>query len=283
MYEDKRPAHFVETKLVNPEEANALLDLALQSDFDNRNINVERVNHFSEVIEKGDWQDSNDMVCIDESGILINGYHRLTAIKKSGIPIWVTMKRGMDRDSFKSMDTGKKRSPSDMLTIKGRKNTSTLARALKLYYLYETKGIKVFEHSMELHTVISNNEIDRLDDLHRSIDNSVTYVRSLLQLNKLLPAGFLAFAHYLFMNKHDISIVNPYFDGLNKDGNSESDSPVNMLRNRLIEDKLAIGSWRLELRHKIALFIKCWNYTLEGTPIKVLRYSPQNESMQDFK
>lgn len=283
MYENSKPSHFVETKLLGPDEANALLSLAESSDFRNRNLNEERVYHFVDVIKSGDWKDSNDMVCIDEEGILINGYHRLTAIKKSEIPIWVTLKRGMDRDAFKEMDTGKKRSPADMLTIKGRKHTATLARALKLYFLHELKGVKVFENSMEMHHIISNIEIDRLDNEHPKLPDSITYVKSLTQLVKLLPAGFLSFAHYFLVNKHDWGIVNKYFDGLAKDGDSERVSPVYLLRNRLIEDSLCVGSWRLELKHKIALFIKCWNYTLEGTDIKVLRYSPKNEAMQNFK
>jgi len=283
MYENSKPSHFVETKLLGPDEANALLLLAENSDFRNRNLNEDRVYHFVDVIKSGDWKDSNDMVCIDEEGILINGYHRLTAIKKSEIPIWVTLKKGMDRDSFKEMDTGKKRSPADMLTIKGRKHSSTLARALKLYYLHELKGVKVFENSMEMHHIISNIEIDRLDDEHPRLPDSITYVKSLTQLVRLLPAGFLSFAHYYLVNKHDWSTVNKYFDGLARDGDIERVSPVYLLRNRLIEDQLCIGSWRLELKHKIALFIKCWNYTLEGTDIKILRYSPKNEPMQNFK
>lgn len=284
MYENSKPRHFVETKLVTPEEAENLLLQADNSDFVNRRLNEERVAHFVKVIQNGDWVDSNDMICLDENNILINGYHRINAIKKSGIPIWVTMKSGMDRDCFKEMDTGKKRSASDMLSIKGRKNASTLARALKLYYLYKMRGIKIFENSFEFHAIVSNNEIDRLDDQHPKLGDSVTYVRNLLQLQKLLPSGFLAFAHYLLVTKHMTwGPVNNYFEGLNKDGDHDRESPVNLLRNKLIEDKLSIGAYRLELKGKIALFIKCWNYTLEGQKIKILRYSPSNEQMQDFK
>ena len=111
----QKPFSLVETIQLTPEMAQGLLDLSKENNFKNRNTHSTRIELLANEIRNGNWMDSNDAICIDEEGVLINGYHRCKAVVMANIPIWVTIKRGMLRDTFHSMDTGKKRSVSDVL------------------------------------------------------------------------------------------------------------------------------------------------------------------------
>jgi len=280
-----KPTHTIATELVTPELAKSLLNIAENAGFKNRNCSERRVAYLCHVIESGQWADSNDCVCVDTEGVLINGYHRMNAIIKTDSPVWMTIKRGMERATFQSMDTGKKRTASDVLTIEGVSNSALVARALKLLYMYEEHGNLFFGRK-------GNGEIDLVTNAHvlhllsenPEIVECTKFIKGLNQVNRLMPPGFLAFAHYLLKicKQHDPVAVDDFFLKLNSDGLSEKNETPFLLRKKLLEDKLCSGGTQLTLRAKYSLFIKCWNYYIIGTKLSMLRFS-RDDSFPDFK
>ena len=289
MYEQKvKPTHLIETIMISPEMAGVMLEQASKSGFRNRNISDRRVRFLAHLIESGQWLDSNDCICIDTDGILLNGYHRLTAIIRTSQSIWVTIKRGMDRKTFRGMDTGKKRSPGDVLIIEGVKNANMVARALRLSITYEQDGISLFKQRLD-ELMVSNSDIYQAYLDNPEIVDSCIFIKSLRMLVRLMPPGFLSFTHYLLTHRdpnwsmhYGTAVVDNFFQKLNADGMSEPHEPTYHFRKRLLEDKLAVGGKQLTLYLKYLMFVKVWNYFITDTKMSVLRVS-KDEHFPDFK
>lgn len=277
----QRPVSFTETVCLTPEMAQGLLDFSKENEFKNRNTHNARIELLANEIKNGNWRDSNDAICVDDSGVLINGYHRCKAVVMADMPIWVTMKRGMSRETFHSMDTGKKRSVSDVLQTRYVKHSTTVARACRIIYLYEKVGIQCFATTAD--PLVSNNDVLRKYDENPLIVNSCDYVYKKSRLVRLMPPGFLAFTHYILTAKHPQETVENFFEGVNSGDNLENNNPIKLLRIKLLDDVIGIGGRQLNTPSKIGLFTKAWNYSLEGKTLRVLRFAENSgEQIQDF-
>jgi len=277
----QRPVSFTETVCLTPEMAQGLLDFSKENEFKNRNTHNARIELLANEIKNGNWRDSNDAICVDESGVLINGYHRCKAVVMADMPIWITMKRGMSRETFHSMDTGKKRSVSDVLQTRYVKHSTTVARACRIIYLYEKVGIQCFATTAD--PLVSNNDVLRKYDENPLIVNSCDYIYKKSRLVRLMPPGFLAFTHYILTAKHPQETVENFFEGVNSGDNLENNNPIKLLRIKLLDDVIGIGGRQLNTPSKIGLFTKAWNYSLEGKTLRVLRFAENSgEQIQDF-
>jgi len=277
-----RPSSMTEAVMLTPEMASGLLKVSAEAEFRNRNSHHTRVDLLANEILAGNWMDSNDAICTDEHGILINGYHRCKAVIQANTSIWVTIKRGMDRESFHSMDTGKKRSVADVLRTKFVSHGTTVARACRILFLYERNGPSCLVVTAD--PLVSNKDVLSVYDANPEIQECARFIYKQQRLAKMLAPGFLAFSYYILRKKHFEVTVNPFFEGLDKGDNLPNDSPVKLLRCRYIDDALTVGGKNLKRSVKYGLFIKAWNLYIEKKTLQVLRFSEnQNEQIPDFK
>lgn len=68
---------------------------------------------------------TNDAICFDEAGNLINGQHRLTACVESSVSFWSIVAVGMPAGCVIGMDRGLGRSMADMLVFSGIEDASS--------------------------------------------------------------------------------------------------------------------------------------------------------------
>lgn len=68
-------------ELITPEQALAWLG----NNSNNRPINEKKVNELCQIIENGQWLEKGRAIEVFDTGRLINGQHRLTAIVRTGI------------------------------------------------------------------------------------------------------------------------------------------------------------------------------------------------------
>tara|TARA_Y100000593_G_scaffold94928_1_gene197314 strand:- start:4794 stop:5660 length:867 start_codon:yes stop_codon:yes gene_type:complete len=278
----QKPVSVTETVLLTPQMAQSLLYHSEEAGFKNRNTHHTRIDLLANEIRSGNWMDNNDAICTDVSGVLINGYHRCKAVIEADEPIWVTFKRGMERETFHAMDTGKKRSVSDILQSRMIKNATSVARASRLQYLYRKYGIACFQSTAE--DLVSNKDVLKVFEENPEIEESCRYIYSRTRLTRLMPPGFLGFTHYHLSKSHYPEFIDPFFDGLNTGDGLTVDSPIKLLLNRLLDDIIGIGGRQLNKSSKVGLFCKAWNYYFDGKPIKQLRFSENNkEKIPDFK
>lgn len=93
-----------------------LVDALLSMNTSNRPIKPRVVEKYARDIKTGKWVLTNQGIGVSESGILIDGQHRLEAIKACGYPpVTILIVTGLSDDCKLAVDQHAKRSARDML------------------------------------------------------------------------------------------------------------------------------------------------------------------------
>jgi hypothetical protein len=116
---------------MTPERADELLRHSFGK-IEQRHLSEKRVRQLVGALERGEWRVTHQGVALDEEGIVIDGQHRLEAIRRYGKPVEIMVTEGVPRESFSVIDVGAKRTTADALHIAGFANTNILSAAARL-------------------------------------------------------------------------------------------------------------------------------------------------------
>lgn len=112
--QQERAAHklSVSVEVITPGKADDYLATMVK----NRTVSVRSEDQYVRAILTNNW-DPSSMIAFDEDGHLIDGQHRMLAVKKANMPATFTVLRGVPRESM--FDIGRPRSVTDNLRITG--------------------------------------------------------------------------------------------------------------------------------------------------------------------
>lgn len=103
----------VQIEEVSPEMAKQWLKLSKG----NRKLSENYVLTLAISMESGGWVPEASEVVFEESGALIDGHHRLSAVEMYGKPVKMAVKRGVPPEARSVIDTGRTRSMTDLLSM----------------------------------------------------------------------------------------------------------------------------------------------------------------------
>lgn len=154
---DKAPGISVYFLEVNAEVAAELLKHNTKGQRNLSQANVER--YASDMITM-DWIINGDTIKISDEGELLDGQHRLSAIKESGESQVLLVVHGISKEAMETIDAGRKRTFSDQLRMEGIKNHSIVAAiGTRLWYWdkgnYGVRGIARIEGATHLNAIPS--------------------------------------------------------------------------------------------------------------------------------
>jgi len=209
--------------------------------------------------KRGEWRTNGDSIRFDSDGNLRDGQHRLHMVMLTGIPIEAVVIRGIDPDSFVTMDTGKNRTITDVLSIRKEPSPRFLALALQWTYRYLADRMtgKIESHELLLSVL----------DKHPGIHKTVAFYTGLTQ-----PSGapghpeITLAAHYLFSQVDpggSDDFIERYVTGLRLE---EESDPVGRLRGQVIS---VAANPRVSLTPAqfFGLFVTAWNTKRSGRKI----------------
>lgn len=101
-------------ELVTPEFAAIVLR---DKNKNNRQIRTERVNQYVRDIKRGDWKVTHQGIAFDKEGNLIDGQHRLSAVVKANIPVYMMVCRNVDHQAAAVVDIGQKRTAGQNIQL----------------------------------------------------------------------------------------------------------------------------------------------------------------------
>ena len=104
---------------VTPDQAKEWIENA---NFNNprKVINWANVIRFAEIMRSGKWTTTHQGIAFDKFGNLVDGQHRLLAIIKADIAIFLMVTTGVSLDSVPDMDQGSRRNTATILDIDKR-------------------------------------------------------------------------------------------------------------------------------------------------------------------
>ena len=110
----------------------------------NRRLDTRHSAFLAQEMARGTFRpDNGDSIRIDVDGDILDGQHRLAAIVKTGKSVDMLVARNVDRETFATIDTGKRRTVHDIVHIdlaRGGINTPKgLTSAARLLYQYESR------------------------------------------------------------------------------------------------------------------------------------------------
>lgn len=110
---------------------------ALEQNAGNRRITQARVEQYARDMKAGKWNENNgETLKFTSDGKLLDGQHRLLAVILSQCTVAMAVARNVPIDAFVTIDSGKTRNLSDVLSIEGHKNVNTIASMAKSVYCY---------------------------------------------------------------------------------------------------------------------------------------------------
>lgn len=251
----------VDRALLTPEIASHLLSI----NNDNRNIRRIALTRYTKNITDGQWIYNGESIKVSSTGELNDGQHRCEAVVKTGIPIEVDFKFGLDRDSRKTLDQPATRIAADYLRMGSTVNSETAAAVTRVVLSYEAADRKRVGST----GAVTNAEIVQRVMTDSKIAESAEFAsqRKRFCINLLKPhqVGFL---HYI-LTDIDASDADLYLDQILQGVNIGREDAAFAVRTRLISDS------RLTAAEKIELALRGWVAFRRKRPVHMVRINGQ--------
>jgi len=251
----KQEAFYLAT--ITPEIAERWLEY---NNIHNRPLQNKCVYNLAKEMKEGRWVVNGDTIRFSKNRTLLDGQHRLWACIEANVPFQSYVICGLDMDVFDTLDSGKRRTGADVLSIYGEQNTACLAAALALVDRYMTSrmypGVRY-----------ANSELLDLAKKYPKVRDSTS--KACGNLKGLLPNSIMAACHYLFSLK-DPKLADEVMEKVRKGTYLADDDPIRVFRERLLNN--SISKAKLSREYIMALFIKAWNAARAGRPVRALRY-----------
>jgi hypothetical protein len=239
---------------ITPRRAKEILAVGNRK---NRKLNESHVINIERLIARGEWMaDSNDMILIDEDGALVNGQHRMEAIARGDIAVWLVVLRGVDRRVVQVIDQGSNRTLAQALEIDGRwADPAGTAMAIKWLYLM----INRMERKVPSGSQGTVPQYLALLEDHRAIEYSLAPGLAAAKAFKAsgMTKGVFAAYHYA-MSTADPDKANEFFSALSTGMGADDDSPAIVLRRAYLDDEVETNAKRMPKWVACASLVKAW-------------------------
>lgn len=110
-------------EVVTPEIAIKYLNTSIG----NRNIKKDTITALVNALTKGTFEVNGETIVFDQNGSLMDGHHRMEAIVRANIPAICLVIRGINRNTWTTMDSGTARSLGDVFKFEGIANYNSVS------------------------------------------------------------------------------------------------------------------------------------------------------------
>lgn len=262
------------TVVIDSELAKQLLELNVV----NRPMALENLNHLKREILKGNWDFDGAPIRFNSLGQLSDGQHRLTTLVDCEETEIFQVITGLKPEVFKTMDTGRKRTGSDVLGIEGVRNSAAVASTCKFVDGYYTGK---YGYNKNSNRSLSNTELIDFFEKHNTgknpIEDSVTLGVSLSGKGEKIITPTLASGFHFLFSRLDKEQADEFIEKLCCGNDLSNDSPIKALRHKLLRVKLE-GNFSLTHTEVIQNIIYAWNKFRSGEKVKKL-YVPEKFDM----
>lgn len=241
----------------------------------NRNRRERIVNSYATDMRNGNWVEDGQsikfaqgaVVLIDNppvvGGVLLDGQHRLSAVVESGVTIRMLVVSNLPNTTQDTMDTGAKRTLSDVLKLRGESHYVPLAALLSRVHMWQEGARKSVRGIRPTH-----RQLLALLDEHPEVRQSAEVGARIRNVIHMSPST-AALCHWLFM-QIDESDTAFFFARLTDGAGLAVGDPIYALRRAIT--LAAKDKARMPEEYTTALVIKAWNAFRDGRDVQILMY-----------
>jgi len=229
----------------------------------NRKMNIGLVNVYVRDMLADQWQLNGETIKRAVDGTLLDGQHRLHAIVRAGISVRMMVVSGLDADSFKTIDTGMRRTTAHLAGIAGMKNAATQASIGRWLVLLTDSA------SATRRSVTSQQVFDALEQ--HPLAGHFAMRNCEKRIKRLMPSACSA-VMVLAAEKYGVEVPDSFMSAFSSGENMNRGDPAFELRERLIQNAARVA--KLTTNTIVALTIKAVRAYATQRSVGVLRHSP---------
>lgn len=239
---------------VTPEKAK----LWLVHNTHNRPLSIATVDKYAVQMRSGLWELNGEPIIFAGDGSLMSGQHRLHACIKADTGFQSIVITGIDRSTFATLDTHRRRTAGDVLTMEKAKNPTRLAAATRAYFRMLTN----VNQSRQL----THQQYIEFIQAHPSLSYWCSFANT---ANKLVP-GYTFGVIAAVEDVYGRDMAKDFYDRFVLGVNLKPTDPEYLLRQRFASRTTGA---RIQSELGLGLTIKAANLRLAGKTVKNLRYS----------
>ena len=225
----------------------------------NRPLSRALVAEYAHAMGRNEWMLNGEAIIISEEGRLLDGQHRCHAVirAKKNVPILVVT--GAPDESFKTLDTGRRRTAGDVLSITGVKYHTHVAAGAKMILRIEDGAKKDYKPS--------NTRILDCMDRHPVLHYwAAQYGNSkVCRIVPSLVVGIMTIAE----ERHGPKVCQSFFDAVDSGALLGPRDPAHQYRERFISKG---RGEKFSQEYAQAITIKSINAHILGNEIALLRW-----------
>lgn len=257
----------------------AIAAFFLQYNVANRALVMSLIARYSQDMVHKKWADNGESIKFAK-GKILDGQHRLEAVIKAGVSLWMSIEYGLPPETQDTIDTGRHRTPRDVLSIEGLGawESRTLGSAIHTLIEVDSGGV-LYTSKRYSNAEARAYYLEHLAD----IEKSLRFVRALHgRGGKIFPHAGTLILHYLFSRK-DAEKADLFFDKLFVGDGLSRSSAIFHLRNRLLGD--AMDKRSRSAYERYGFIIKAWNSFRSGREMKTETglYSKSGDDFPEIK
>jgi len=262
---------------VTPAQAQAWLD----NEGANRRLKKRTVERYAAFMLRGEWRMTAEPIKLDAQASVRDGQHRLAAIVLSGMTVPLLVIRGVTEDAFDVMDTGKARTPADVLSIHGYTTTVGKAAAIRSLILIERQG-HVNPSTVAARALYSGPVVLAYAQQHPEIEETYPLAQTLAAAGLQGGPGTWAAALTLLW-RIDQDATREMVRYLLSGAGMNAGHPLLALRNRAVNRDARLYTRGPEGRQELlGMIIKAWNAWRQGESLTRLTWRPKEPSLPEI-
>lgn len=249
---------------IDPDRARELLAV----NKGNRRVDRGTVERYAAAIRRGEWRLSHQGIAVDSDGVLLDGQHRLSAIIKAGVAVDMLVVTGIEREAFSVLDTGKRRTAGDALRLHGAADSIHVAAALRYIHLFQTIPNGQWRGSASR---LTNDQVLELYELNPGIVDCVRDGRQISTATGIIASAAAAAIH-VTREAAPSADWSSWNEGILTGANLGLGDPRLAFRNFFANTRAQSGKRRVDAQEHMAIYIRGWNYWVQGQSRKYLMY-----------
>lgn len=236
----------------------------------NRRLSKRLVSLLARDMASGNWQLNGDAIRFNGDGMLIDGQHRLMAIVESGQKVKSLVITGLPKRVQETVDMGRKRSPGDVLELRGHAYATALAAAAaRLLDVKRGSQDKGRSTTAEILAVIER---------HPKLPSSVETCHHAYPV----PASIMSAVHYItnHMIRGRKDEAEAFVNVLMNGKPAFKDDPAHKFREKLIRVRAAkqhLRTWEM-----LASTLRIWNAFVTREPLEKIYFTDEMPSIAGF-
>lgn len=237
-----------------------------------RIVRPSRVAAYAADMAAGKWLMTGEAIAFNGTSLL-NGFHRLNACIKSGVPFTAVVARNIPAAAVEAMDSGLTRSLADVLRSEGLPNVHSLAAVARILLAWE-RGILA-----ESAKVNAMPRGDILDYARRNSEELARAVRAGNNLRFAVGGGGAALSASYF--RLDPDFRDEFYQSLMTGANLPDGDARLALRNWLFNR--ASSSRAMPPYLVVAQIVKGWNFWISGKSAKAFKQHPRSLQIPEIE